>query len=42
MVGVRAEVLDEDDKEMVGEWVQEQSAGFDPHGVSQTMRNFIS
>ena len=29
VVGVRDEVLDEEDKEMVGDWIQEQSAGFD-------------
>ena len=28
-MGVRDEVLDEEDKEMVGDWIQEQSAGFD-------------
>ena len=29
VVGVRDEVPDEEDKEMVGDWIQEQSAGFD-------------
>ena len=29
VVGVPAEVLDEEVKEMVGDWIQEQSAGFD-------------
>ena len=41
-------VLDEDDKELVGVWIQEQSAGFDfdtkasCRGVSQTMRSVVS